>query len=85
MPRDEVSAHVGAFVEHRLCQFEQRTGGVGYHLRGQWTEVIKSEDSIECQECKLVLLIIRANNLVPLFNSDQRLLAKEFKRIVGQP
>jgi len=77
-----IEVHIGAFVEHRLCQFEQRTGEPAKHLNGQWHEVIKDEWRIECEECKLVLLIIRANNLVPLFNMDQRKLAVEFKRIV---
>lgn len=85
MPRDDHSTHVGAFVEHRLCQLEHRTGAVGFHLRGQWHEVIARETDIVCEECKLVFLIIRANNLVPLFNSNQRLLAQEFKRIMSQP
>ena len=81
--------HIGAFVDVGLCSYRppkhMHPNQIGHaKFYGQWSEATQHEYMIECEECKLVLLIIRANNLVPLFNSDQRKLAEEFKRIVGR-
>ncbi len=86
-----IEYHVAAFVVTRLCCAESVATSWAEPGRdratmiyGQWREVSDRAHLIECDQCKLVIVIIRANKLERLFNSDQRKLAEEFKRIVGR-
>ncbi len=83
--------HVAAFVVTRLCtaasvsaSWAEPGKDRAFMVYGQWREVNQRAHLIECDQCKLVIIIIRANKLEWLFNSDQRKLAAEFKRIVGR-
>ena len=72
------STHVLAFCQYSLCTDH----GSGPYIAGQWREVIARKYEVDCEVCKLVLVIIRANRLEPLFNSDQRKLAAAIRELL---
>jgi hypothetical protein len=56
--------------------------GGGYFFNGQWRAVIKNEYMITCGQCKIVLAVLRANEMVPMFDSDQHQMAIELERLL---
>ncbi len=78
----EITWHVSAFVDHNLCFVPRnRNGSAEGHLflHGQMHEVESKIYNLNCQTCQLLMNVMHANKLTPLFNSNQFELARALK------
>ena len=77
--------HIGAFLALDLCWPAAATAreDVEEWLPGsRWEEIKPYMSMLTCEHCKLILAVMEANGLMPLYNSDQRLMAQRVKELL---
>jgi hypothetical protein len=79
--------HVFAFTYNKLCPSSEPPLVLDvkkyvreHFIQGQWQEIVPQLEKVDCEVCKLIALIMQANKLEHLFNSNQRELAETLRK-----
>ncbi|MFZ2152038.1 MAG: hypothetical protein WAV09_02960 [Minisyncoccia bacterium] len=87
-------SHINAFVAYNLCggtsSVSLEIAPVIEHFYGQWGQVMRTIETeraeakrvLTCDTCKLLVIILRANKMEHLFDSNQRQMEIELRKVL---